>query len=747
MTDVMLLPLAFINPGFAIAGGALVSIPVIIHILNRRRYRIQPWAAMKFLLEAMRRNRRRVQFEQWVLLATRCLAMVLLGLALARPIGCADSTIAALAAQRAGLHVIVIDTSYSMQYEAERPNAKTHLDQAKRVARALIERLSSGGESVAIVTAGRPATAVLARPTYDLPAAIAAVERIEPYAGGTDLAAALRLATRIGDEEKKLPSRTLHLITDGTSSAFRGEAAGDLAQAAQEAAKLFRVFHYDVGKPGQWNQAVLHVAPAAGLVRQGFANDFVATVRGFGAARDARLLWKLDDEPLPGGGSLRPDTQMPPVVQSGAQFRQGGPHTLTVQLVGEDRLPIDNVQTRVIDVASELKVLLVEGRRGIGPLAGSAAFLRLALAPPAETDQPGRSSASYLSPEVISDLELPDKVLGEYRAVVLADVAGVTATIADRLRAFVDQGGTLLIFAGEQVDPDSYWANLLSRSLMPGRLVKRVRVGEGGKPFTFDFKPAGNIHPFLRVFRGLTNSGLDTAEVFEYWQLELPADSGAQRVLDYVAPAANVPADPAIVLHSLGQGQVIFVSTTANAEWTSFPAKPAYVTLVHELLSRSVSGAERWLNVEVGRSLRLPAALGLTAVPALFDSRQQPIVLQPTTDGGGAVIYESPPLLVPGLYRLSTGSASIPVAVLLPDDEADVTHLDETALRAALGEIEVELLGDSVPELAAAVRDGHDYGWGIMLALLGLLGLECFMAMRFGHYRRVGGVRTTGGAA
>jgi hypothetical protein len=745
MTVEMPLPLAFINPGFALAGAALVSIPVIIHILNRRRYRIQPWAAMKFLLEAMRRNRRRVQFEQWLLLATRCLAMVLLGLALARPIGCADSTIAALAAQRAGLHVIIIDTSYSMQYVAERPDAKTHLDHAKKLARTLVERLSSGGESVAIVTAGRPATAVLAKPTFDLPAAIAVIERLEPYSGGTDLSGALHLALQIGNDEKKQPSRTLHLITDGTSSAFRGEAAGDLASVAREAAKLFRVFHYDVGKPGQWNQAVLNVAPAGGLVRQGFANDFVATVRGFGAARDARLIWKLDDEPLPGGASLRPDTQTPPIVQSGAQFRQGGPHTLTVQLVGEDRLPVDNTTTRVIDVASELKVLLVEGKREVGPLGGSAAFLRLALAPPSDGDVPGRSTLSYLAPEVISDLELPDKVLADYRAVVLADIASITATMADRLRQFVDQGGTLVIFAGEQLDAESYGSNLLSRSLIPGRLVKRVRVPEGGKPFAFDFKPAGNVHPFLHAFRGLTNSGLDTAEVFEYWQLELPADSKAQRVLDYLPATPNQPPDPAITLHSLGQGQVIFVSTTANAEWTSFPAKPAYVTLVHELLSRSVSGAERWLNVEVGRSLRLPASLGVTSVPTLLDPKQQPVLLEPTTDGTGAVIYVSGPLLTPGLHRLSTGSVSIPVAVVLPEDEADVTHLDETALKASLGDIDVELLGDSVPELAAAERDGQDYGWTIMLVLLALLGLECFMAMRFGHYRRGG--KVTGGVA
>ena len=103
-----------VNPGFFWAGAALVSIPIIIHLLNRRRFKVVQWAAMQYLLAALRKNRRRLKFEQWLLLAVRCLMLGLLGLALARPIGCADSTIAALAAQRAGLHVFVIDNSYSM---------------------------------------------------------------------------------------------------------------------------------------------------------------------------------------------------------------------------------------------------------------------------------------------------------------------------------------------------------------------------------------------------------------------------------------------------------------------------------------------------------------------------------------------------------------------------------------------------------------------------------------------------------
>src|SRR5436190_1809342 len=106
----------FVTPAFALAGLALASIPIIIHILNRRRFKIVNWAAMEFLLRAMRQNRRRLRFEQWILLATRCLLVLLLGMALARPLGCENAAIA-LMGGRAGMSVIVIDNSYSSAYE------------------------------------------------------------------------------------------------------------------------------------------------------------------------------------------------------------------------------------------------------------------------------------------------------------------------------------------------------------------------------------------------------------------------------------------------------------------------------------------------------------------------------------------------------------------------------------------------------------------------------------------------------
>src|SRR3954469_15019838 len=124
-TPTSLLALGFVTPAFALAGVALASIPIIIHILNRRRFKTINWAAMTFLLQAMRKNRRRLRFEQWLLLAVRCCVLALLGLALSRPMGCDQSTLATVAGRRSGLHVFVIDNSYSMAYEADRPDAKT----------------------------------------------------------------------------------------------------------------------------------------------------------------------------------------------------------------------------------------------------------------------------------------------------------------------------------------------------------------------------------------------------------------------------------------------------------------------------------------------------------------------------------------------------------------------------------------------------------------------------------------------
>lgn len=754
-------------PSFAVAGLLLAAIPILIHILNRRRYREQQWAAMEFLLRAMRKNRRRLRFEQWILLAVRCAVLSLLGLALARPTGC-DSTALSQLARQSSLHVLVIDNSYSMAYEADRTDAATHLAQAKKVAGALLGAMTPGGDSVAVVTASSPARVVFPV-SYDLEAARAAVERIEQSYAATDLPNALRLSSQVAREATTVAGRELDVLSDGTRSSLElggGGGAGGLTtglrDAAKEAAGSFSRFTFHRLGLGEQSHAVpVSLSADASVVTTRQPQRFRAQIAAYGRDVPREVVWRLDDQLLPGGN----------VVASGeaevsqVKMSRAGARVLSVQLGGSsERLKLDQTRYRVVDAMDRVRVLIVEGERGGGPLSSSAAFLRIALAPPASPGGPNvtgsgapATSSSIFDPDVISDLELGNKSLAEYRAVVLCGIAQVPEETARQLDAFVRAGGTVVTFMGEGVSPESYNATMAPRGLIPGPLVKRVTVGSGGNPSetrgaTLDFNPQSNLHPMLRVFRNESRSGLDTAEIFTYWQTDLAAASGAgtrpsgaaaqvERVLDFAGSK-----DPAITLTSLGQGKAVFVATSAGADgWTTLPAKPVFVTLMQEMLSTALSARDVWMTVTVGQPLELPAWLTLAGTPALSEPGGGTSLpgLGPLSSDHG--VWRSAPLARPGVYVLSglapssVHGASLPVAVNVDAaSEADVRTLDSPAISRALGDVPVEVVGDEIPSARLAEREdrGADYGWILMLALLAALTCESWLAMRFGHHSR-----------
>src|SRR6187549_1120876 len=95
----------FLNPWSMAAGAALISAPIVIHLINRIRYRRVRWAAMEFLLKAQRRMRRKLILQQLLLLLMRMLMVFLAGVMIARFAGCGlsgDET-------RATAHVVILD--------------------------------------------------------------------------------------------------------------------------------------------------------------------------------------------------------------------------------------------------------------------------------------------------------------------------------------------------------------------------------------------------------------------------------------------------------------------------------------------------------------------------------------------------------------------------------------------------------------------------------------------------------------
>src|SRR4051795_5786112 len=98
----------FYHPWYMAAGGALISSPILIHLINRMRFKRIRWAAMEFLLKSQKRNRRKLIIEQMILLLLRILLVLLAAFLVARFLYGAGTT-------RGATHMVVIDDTLTTQ--------------------------------------------------------------------------------------------------------------------------------------------------------------------------------------------------------------------------------------------------------------------------------------------------------------------------------------------------------------------------------------------------------------------------------------------------------------------------------------------------------------------------------------------------------------------------------------------------------------------------------------------------------
>jgi len=145
--------MSLLTPALFAAGLAAVAIPILIHLLARQRRKPIEWAAMRFLIEAFKKHRRRLQLEQLLLLAVRCLVLALLGFALARPILQGTAII-----EQGGSRTVtlIIDNGLASGAlgENQQPALARHVEAAVNIVRSL-----GPGDAVSVISAARPAPA------------------------------------------------------------------------------------------------------------------------------------------------------------------------------------------------------------------------------------------------------------------------------------------------------------------------------------------------------------------------------------------------------------------------------------------------------------------------------------------------------------------------------------------------------------------------------------------------------------
>ncbi|MDA1052776.1 MAG: VWA domain-containing protein [Planctomycetota bacterium] len=697
--------------------GATAALPVLIHLWNRRRYLETPWAATQFLLAAIRRHQRRIQIEQWLLLAIRASILLLLAIALAEPLISGLPGVSGRMRQPPAYTILVIDTSYSMAYEQA---GTTRLSEARSQAAKLVED-AAPGDAFSLVRLADPPETIVGEPSVSHTAVLDELNRLGITNRGADLAAALEHVERLLDAaEGRFENQRVHIFSDLGKTTWSDTSSNNWRSKLTALSQRVTCQLSDVGKRvDSDNAAVTRIAAASGSVNVGVPVSVEVEVANFASHQQRRARVELSaDEQRVGEQFVDLEIGGRATASFSVTFNVAGDHVLRASL-GDDGLKVDNERWLSVPVRDATRVLCIQGRPH------AAEYIALAL-------QPG-SEPGGLLPEVASEHAILERTLAEYDCIFLCNVARFTPDEAARLQQYVERGGGLVFVLGDLVRAELYNEQMGPESatkLLPARLNEMVSDGR------HTFNPLEYRHPLTLPFRGHERAGLLTVPVWRYIRLD------QVKAIASVALAFD-NGDPAIIAAEAGQGKVLLVATAASPDtvdqatepptpWTALASWPSFPPLMHEIVRFAASNRGAQRNVLVGDLLtsRLPSGFA-NATGTLTPPDDNPL---PIRLAGDEQVWTYGQTGQPGIYRLAFDDEAIPqalFAVNVNTVESDLEATSAEGLTSFFNEAER-------PNTAAQAFAERDVPL-FRLALGGLLVLlvvETFLACHFGRAAR-----------
>ncbi|MDP2606724.1 MAG: VWA domain-containing protein, partial [Deltaproteobacteria bacterium] len=612
-----------------------------------------------------KRISRSYRLRHWLLLALRTLAVVFLALLLANPI---FQIGAGLFAGGGPVDLVVLlDNSLSMRWAGDGDGFK----QAKEAARLLISGLNDGDRAVLIPTniSGKEPFRLKGQKEILLKE----LDAIEIADGTANFAAALGKAYELLSEPAA--QKEIRVITDMGLTGWDQFSLSSLKQVDPSIPlKTLRV----VSKQTRLNATVKEIRLAGQSVGANLPLEIVATVANFGDVEIKELLVRLS---IDGQNKEQKLTTVPPRGESTVSFQTRlaatGAHFGQVTLKKEG-LAGNPAANFALDAQDKLRILVVDGDPQTSLAQSETFFLSRALNPAGEKD-----SSLYLPTVILAD-GLAAASLDSYQAVILCNVASLPDAWLAKLRSFVQQGGGLLIFAGDRIQAESY--NRLAHGappLLPAELRERkLGVESSGEKI----EKIDLTHPALQGFSDAILS--DSMKSARVWGYARSASAGGAVLI------ALANGDPLLMERRVGAGRVLLMATSADRDWTDLPVKTAYLPFVQALTSYVAGGKRGFLDggIPVGavKEISLPPAYVGKSVRVIKPNKQDAEVFLSGQKERAAAQFQDNDRA--GIYRMA-----LPAGADKDAGVAQIYAVNPPFLESRLDEI-------STPELAAKLK-------------------------------------------
>ena len=780
--------MAFVNLS-VLAGGLFISIPIALHLLLRQQPKLMSFPALRFLQQKRDANQRRLKLRHLLLLLFRCLAILAIALAMARPsVGAAllanwgliallifSAVVIAIVgvavyAQRRSLAwlassgtvsvvmllvaiwmiitalqasageapignerapvaaMFVFDSSPRLDYQHQ---SKTRLDQAKEIATNILKQLPPESDIGIIDSRTRRAAFSAA-----LGAAQGQINKLDTTGAPRRLSELIKEALVLAKSSLKA-RREIFLFSDLTVAAWEGD---DWQSLREELAKAKEVSLYiiDVGVEDPLNVSISDLRLSKQTVNKNAELQIELDVERLGPD-DSRTVELYLEEP---------DLSLP-VVENGKiklpRRRLRGQKL--VQLTKNGKATVQ-FTLRELELGTHQGMATVIGKDGLeiddqrffavevneawpvlvvnGDDASSRFFVD-SIAPPSFR-QSGR--ARFVCKEIPQG-DLANEELSSYTAVCLLDPMPITPELWKKLAEFVEGGGGLAIALGHNAQADAF-NNAAAQQVMPGKLSLQWRTGADD----VSLQPELFRHAILKVFRDRSSSiPWHQSPVFRLWDTtEMSTD--AVVVLRFNNGRA------ALIESTMGRGRVLLMTTPLSDKprpkdrrpWNELAFGednwPPFV-LINEMMTYLSQSGDRKLNYVAGNRVILPNA-------ELDPPRYQ---MFPPSGDPVSVIARSGRVSIrfterPGAYRLRGNRGGDVVrgfAVNLPPSLTRLERIQSGRLDEFLGADRYVLSKDQndIEVGVGNTRRGREFYPYLILALAVVFGLEQFLSNRF----------------
>jgi hypothetical protein len=475
----------FLHPWYMVAGGVLVSAPILIHLINRMRFKRIRWAAMEFLLKSQKRNRRRLIIEQLILLALRCLLVLLAGFLVSRFIG------EALAGGRGQgtTHLVIIDDTLSMTDRWKDQGQETSaFEKSKEQVRKLVKSAADATSPQRLqVLLLSDLDTVLHEDKISDKTEGELVDKLKVYKPTSLHVDPLAAVLKAREFFKSVPDgkKILHIVSDFRESDWvTGSGVEKLTEAIDGLlADGINLSLLDSAFPSRSetrglpqnhdNLAIVDLKADTRVAAEGVPVEFTVTIENFSPSEKKSFL-KVYVDGVESPGALQPLDGLAPFRKTEKKFtllfskkkppqpvkdtdsreererkrrqdREFVNVTATIE-AEETGLQADNVRAMVIEVRKRVPALVIDGGSDGRQFNGDSFHLEIAL---------GAAKAYEVEHRTVDDLEKLNLEL--YPSIYLLNVQQIKSEKAQKaLDDYVKNGGSLMYFLGDKVQPTFY---------------------------------------------------------------------------------------------------------------------------------------------------------------------------------------------------------------------------------------------------------------------------------------------------